>query len=216
MEINLKELNQSRMERCKDIYRPRFYSIHNNKFKFFESPGYLFRSTWNERQNALLEYLLENQSKFKDKNILIMYDGVGLCSIIFNLIGSNVVLCEEKEYWFLIETNIKMNNSKMPKLITPLEYQNNVSIKYDYVILAEPVYSVNSFELLRKDEQIILLGVRKDRWEREKFFQGEQIKPLSILNCFPKGYMRKQITFLRSDQNVIFELQIKKNSWLES
>ena len=155
--IDFKELNHLRILRCKENYITKTYSIHQNIFQIVEIPGFLFRSTWNERQNSLLKYLLENEVKFKDKNILIMFDGVGFCGLVSYFIGANVVICEEKEYWFLIETNMKMNNHGLiPKIITPLDYEQQENNIYDYVIISETIYSKTFFDKIRVGRENIL------------------------------------------------------------
>jgi hypothetical protein len=219
MFIDFKELNRLRTLRCRENFITKTYYIdhgaYQTLFKIVETPGFLFRSYWNERQNSLLEYLLENETKFKDKNILVLFDGVGFCGIVGDLIGAKVTICEEKEYWSLIETNIKNNPGGNIKLITPIEYEKE-NVIYDYVIISESIYNTNIFEMIRKDKSTkIILGMRKYFWETEKFIQKENSKEEYILSYFPKEYTRKQLTPMKSNLNVVFELEKKIYSWLE-
>lgn len=214
--MDLKELHRLRILRNKEKFITNIYSIENISFKIIERPGYLFRSSWNKRQNSLLKYLLENKINFKNRNILVLLDGIGFCGLVMNLIGANVTICEEKEYWSLIETNMKLNNDRMIKMITPLEYKQIDNMIYDYIIISETIYSTNIFEIIREDASSkIILGIRKDFWEPEKFIESQQSHRISILSSFPDIYTRRQVSVMKSDQNVIFELEKKQVSWLE-
>jgi hypothetical protein len=173
-----------------------------------EMPGYLYRSYWHERQNGLIEYLLHSPHLFKDKNVLVLYDGIGFCGLVAYLVKAKVTICEEKEYWDLIQMNMK---ECKPKLITPLEYEKD-DTTYDYVIVSEMILSKHMFEKIRFAEKIIV-GIKKDYWETEKFITKDVSK--KERSIFPEGYQRKQVTPLKSHQNVIFELEKIKTSWLE-
>jgi hypothetical protein len=84
------------------------------------------------------------------------------------------------------------------------------------VIISEPIYSINLFERIRKDERAkILLGIKKDFWEPEKFIEKSETPQETLLSRFPKNYIRTQISPMKSDQNVIFALEKKKTSWLD-
>lgn len=208
MEINFKELHRLRSERCKEKYVKKRITIHQNHFEMVEMPGYLYRSYWHERQNGLIEYLLHSPHLFKDKNVLVLYDGIGFCGLVAYLVKAKVTICEEKEYWDLIQMNMK---ECKPKLITPLEYEKD-DTTYDYVIVSEMILSKHMFEKIRFAEKIIV-GIKKDYWETEKFITKDVSK--KERSIFPEGYQRKQVTPLKSHQNVIFELEKIKTSWLE-
>jgi hypothetical protein len=211
--MDLRELNDLRKSRCKEILITNSYSIHHYLFRIKEIPGYLSRSTWDVRQNSLLKYILENELKFKDKNILILSDGVGFCSLVLGLIGANVSVCEEQEYWFLIETNIKNNDGKIPQFIRPLEYKAQ---EYDYIIISETIYNQKFLDWIDLTPPItLILGIKKDFWENEKFLTNQTLDH-SIFSLFPKDFTRKQVTALKKDQNVIFELEKKKPLWIEN
>lgn len=215
MDIDFKELNESRRTHLKQ--KTKTYFIKGHLITICEMPGYLSRSAWNERQNPLLIYLLENVSLFFQRDVLILQDGVGLCGVIANLIGSNVTICEDEEYLGLIGKNLEYHNMKNTKIITSLK---NVNTIYDYIIVSEPIYSKNIFENLEmindSSSTKILFGIQKTFWETEPFIQVRKDKTnINILAHLPKNYTRRQLTPFKSNHNVLFELQKKRISWLE-
>ena len=213
------------------------YYMNGVSLSIIESPNYSFRSYWSERQNSLIQYLYQNKTLLLNKNILVLFDGIGVCSIMIALWGGCVTIMDEEKYSSFIRKNIDINlKENHPKFIN-VDHKN--SSYYDYIIVSEPIYANN--ELFQKIFQLIdpysnietkiLLTIRKMFWEKEMFIRGTSedqegkeaqgketqgaTKDDDILSHFPKKYSRKQITTLRSGENVVFELQKKKLSWLE-
>ena len=227
-------MERSRIQMIKKSYYMNGYSLST-----IESPNYSFRSYWSERQNSLIKYLYETKSLLMNKNILVLFDGIGVCSIMIALIGGCVTIMDEEKYSSFINRNIEINlKENSPKFIHLDQENLMTSSYYDYIIVSEPIYSNNEqfqkiFQLIDKYSNVetkILLTIRKMYWEKEMFMRGEvrgeergedlvddedHTNHDDVLFHFPKKYSRKQISKLRSGENVVFELQKKKLSWLE-
>ena len=217
MDIDLKELHHLRKTNVKR--NTKSYYINGYSLSIIETSS----SYWCERQNSLLKYLCQNKSLFINKNILILFDRTGLCGIIISLLGGNTTIFDDGDYSTLIKTNIDFNlKENKPKIIN---IEDNHKIFYDYIIISETIYSNNQlfdkiFHLIETYsglESKIILMIRKIFWEREMFLYGEDDKKeCDVLSHFPKKFSRKQMTTLRSNENVVFELERKKLSWIET
>jgi hypothetical protein len=198
MNIDFKDLHFSRCKRKDQNFKSQTIQIQNTLFSFFENPGYLHRSYWNTKLNSLLNYIFENKQNLKDKDILILFDGLGLCALVASYIGARVSIVEEKEYWTLIRKNV----SSETILISPSEFKLLLNKIYDYILIAESVYCSETIQEITKynfDE--FILGIDKSYWIKQKFIAQD--------------YDHQQLTPMRSNQNVIFRLKRKKFSWLE-
>lgn len=209
MEIDFKELNHIRKSHVRRTNKT--YLFHNYSISIFEQPQTSSRSYWSARQNSLIKYLFENNC-FQKKNILILFDATGLCSICMSLLDSNVSTIEEKEYWPLMKINMDLNlNINKPNIISLEEISH---ISYDYIIVSEGLYSYDSLQKLfslldtySTSESKIILAICKRYWSQNKD---------DIVSKIPHNYYQRQVSAFRSNENVVFELQRKKSSWLES
>lgn len=73
---------------------------------FFETSEFY----WYQKQNDILDYIEEKS--FENKNILVLSDDTGLCSIILNKKGANVFWKEGHDLNQLRNENMKLNSVK--------------------------------------------------------------------------------------------------------
>lgn len=198
----------------------------NPKNKTYYINGYSLSITetskyyWSERQHSLLKYLYDIKSSLMNKNILVLFDPTGFCSIFISLFGGRVTIFSNEEHSFFVKKNIEMNlEENRPKII----YENDPKEQYDMIIISDAIYSNNEvfnkiFYLINQysnPETKIILTIRKLFWENEMFLQESHTHPFDILSHFPKNYSRKQMTPFSSKENIVFELQKEKVLWIE-
>jgi hypothetical protein len=206
MNINLKELHDARTSRLKENQKT--HLICGYSVLITEDPKISSRSYFTN--DTILKYIIQNIESFKNKSILILMDALGICAIMMSLLGCEVTICEEERYFSLINKNIELNmneSSNKPKITNKIDN----SISYDDIILSEIIERdmnkiFDSIDKYSNWDTKIILGIKKNIWNCK----------YNILNDFPKNYIRRQMNFFRSNEDIIFELQKKRISWLET
>lgn len=212
MNFNLKDLNELRCSRR--IEKKNTIKFKSNLIYFIEIPAFLSRSSWDNNQFILLNYLANEILNLTNKNIILFQDSIGIYSIIiFSMISTNIILCEEHIYSSIVFNNFKLNQLDYPHIYT-LDTINIVNSKKDYIFICNEINEV-TFKDFKKLLDNIDVIVDIDTKIILFIHQLSLKSTINKLDHFSNIYSRIQLTPYRSKSYILFEMKKRNISWLE-